>query len=382
MKIFKKSMPAVSICASSPRGRGFRLAGDASPLEEGLYESLRSTVPVIDAAITKLVRLTGGFKLRCPDPEREAELNEFFDSVPVSVSGTSLATFSEIYLDSLLTYGRALGEILLSEQTRDISGLVCADCTQYRVRPGNAPGGFEVVSVLTGEPIPCLHPERLLYSVQNPSPKNPCGVSLLRGLPALSNILMCVYETIGENFERAGNVRYAVTYKPSNDGEASLARERAEELARQWAEGMESTKHGCIKDFVAVGDVGIKVIGADGIILDTEVPVRQLLEQLVSKLSIPPFLLGFSWSSTERMSSQQADILTSEIDYYRRLLTQMILKVVRLRCALVGIDEPVSVEWENVNLQDEEALARARLYNAQAEQIEIKNRKEESKNEQ
>ena len=37
----------------------------------------------------------------------------------------------------------------------------------------------------------------------------------------------------------------------------------------------------------------------------TNVPVRQLLEQLIAKLSIPPFLLGLSWSSTERMSSQQ-----------------------------------------------------------------------------
>jgi hypothetical protein len=101
--------------------------------------------------------------------------------------------------------------------------------------------------------------------------------------------------------------------------------------------------------------------------------VRQLLEQLVSKLSIPQFLLGFSWSSTERMSSQQADILTSEIDYYRRLLGQMIMKIVHLYCALCGIDEPVTLRWENVDLQDEESLARARLYNAQAEKAELEN---------
>ena len=36
-----------------------------------------------------------------------------------------------------------------------------------------------------------------------------------------------------------------------------------------------------ISDFVAVGDVGIKVIGADNQILDSEVPVRQMMEQII-----------------------------------------------------------------------------------------------------
>lgn len=64
---------------------------------------------------------------------------------------------------------------------------------------------------------------------------------------------------------------------------------------------------------MAVGDVSIKVIGADNQWIDTEVPVRQMLEQIVAKLSIPPFMLGLSWSTTERMSKQQADGLTSEL---------------------------------------------------------------------
>ena len=70
------------------------------------------------------------------------------------------------------------------------------------------------------------------------------------------------------------------------------------------------------------------------------------------------------------MSSQQADILTSEIDYYRRLLTPVLIKIVRTHLALCGKEERVKIVWDNVNLQDEESLARARLLNAQAQQIE------------
>lgn len=59
-----------------------------------------------------------------------------------------------------------------------------------------------------------------------------------------------------------------------------------------------------MRDFVAVGDVDIKVIGADSPVLDSQVPVRQILEQLVARTGIPPFMLGLSWSATERMSAQ------------------------------------------------------------------------------
>ena len=125
-----------------------------------------------------------------------------------------------------------------------------------------------------------------------------------------------------------------------------------------------------MQDFVAVGDIGIKVIGAENQLFDTNVPVRQLLEQIVSKLSIPPFLLGFSWSTTERMSTQQADILTSELEYFRRILTPLLRRVAVavLRCN--GFNCPADVQWDTINLQDETELADARLKNAQAAEIE------------
>ena len=85
--------------------------------------------------------------------------------------------------------------------------------------------------------------------------------------------------------------------------------------------------------------------------------------------------MGLNWSTTERMSSQQADILTSELEYYRRLLTPVLRKIAISFLRLNGIDSDVSIEWANINLQDEEALARARLYNAQAEQLELENEK-------
>ena len=126
---------------------------------------------------------------------------------------------------------------------------------------------------------------------------------------------------------------------------------------------------GEVRDFVAVGDVEIKVIGADNPVLDSEVPVRQLLEQIVAKLGLPPFMLGLSWSSTERMSSQQADILTSELEYYRSLLEPVVLKICRTWMTLNGFSSGFHVVWNDINLQDEVEEAKAELYRAQARQI-------------
>ena len=75
---------------------------------------------------------------------------------------------------------------------------------------------------------------------------------------------------------------------------------------------------------MAVGDVKASVIGADNQILDSEIPVRQMLEQIIAKTGLMPYMFGLSWSTTERMSQQQADILTTELESYRRIITPVL----------------------------------------------------------
>lgn len=134
-----------------------------------------------------------------------------------------------------------------------------------------------------------------------------------------------------------------------------------------------------VRDFVALGDVSIKVIGADNQILDSEIPVRQMLEQIVAKTGIPPFMFGLSWSSTERMSSQQADALTSELWAYRRILTPVILKISKTFLRLSGFAPQCEVLWDDITLQDEVEEAKAKLYNAKALEITEKLGKEGEK---
>ncbi len=331
-----------------------------------LYSSLREAVPVIDAALSKLVRLVGNFQVKAQDERFQKPLEHFVNSVSVGTGGVSLKCFISRYLDQLITYGCAIGEMVPQSDMRGLRGLYNASLKDVAVTQGENP--LETLVCARDINNTVLPNQSLIVSsLLNPEAGSVQGNSLLKGLPFVSSILLKILGCMGNNFDRAGNIRYAVTYKPS-DSSGVNARQRATEIAREWSRAMRDDSRVC--DFVAVGDVAVKVIGGDAQVLDYDIPMRHVLEQIVSKLCIPPFLLGLSWSSTERMSTVQADILTSELEYFRTLLTPVIEKIAETQLRFFGADCPVEVIWDNISLQDETELANARLLNARAQEIE------------
>lgn len=342
-----------------------------------LYRALRRSVPVVDAAIYKLIRLTGGVEVQCGNREAERALRRFLRTVPVGRGRYGMNAFLEEYLDSLLTCGQGIGEIVPQWDGRDIHALLCGRPEEITVREGASALDFAIWGWdEQGRPVELPYQKLLLFTPLNPEGDAPYGVSLLRGLPAFGELLMKIYETIGSNWERCGNARYAVICKGGEELDEGLARERCGEIAREWQSAMQSTKNGSVRDFVAVGDVEIRVIGADNQILDSEIPVRQLLEQIVAKTGLPPFMLGMNWSSTERMSSQQADMLTSELTAMRRTLEPVVERVCGLWLRMHGYDCDFEVVWEEINLQDQVEEAKAALYYQQAEKLRRENGEE------
>ena len=375
MKWRKKQAEAAELSAVQLRNgerHPFGALGDYVPLRHGearLYRAVREAVPVVDAAIYKLIRMCGGLAVRCGDPGAERELAEFLRTVPVGRGQMGLNAFLDAYLDSLLTCGRAVGEIVPGADMRDIAALLCGRVEDIEIREGENPLDFTIWGPGEGGQmgaLPCQ--ELILFTPLNPEAANPYGVSLLRSLPFMADILMKIYHTVGVNWERCGNVRFAVTCE---GGEG--AAERGRMLAGEWSRAMRETRGGSVRDFVAAGDVSIRVIGADAPVLDSQVPVRQIMEQIVSKTGIPPFMLGLSWNSTERMSSQQADMLTTEITALRRTLTPVVERVCRLWLRMRGVSCGFEVVWDDINLQDQVEEARAALYREQARKLRIEN---------
>ena len=273
----------------------------------------------------------------------------------------AIQSFLDRYLDDLFTCGHGLGEIVLTPDGTEIAALLCADPEQVEVKIGDSPLDFQLCRAGLGENRELPYQELLLFTPFQPTGDAPCGVSLLRSMPFLAGILLKIFQATGQNWERAGNLRFAVVCKPG-EGEETFAQERCGLLAREWSAAMQAGREGSVRDFVAVGDVDIKVIGADGPILDSQAPVRQILEQLVARTGIPPFMLGLSWSSTERM-------ITTEITAIRRAVEPALCRVAELWLRLHGVGERAEIVWEDINLQDMVEEARAELYWAQAEKL-------------
>ena len=299
MRLWRKRQPesaAAAVQLRSARKAPFGMLADYVPLRDGeteLYRTVREAVPVLDAAIHKIIRLTGGVTVRCEDPEAERGLREFLRTVPAGRGQYGVNAFLESYLDSMLVCGRAVGEIVPEPGARGIAALLCASVADVEVREGESGVDFALrARDELGQMVELPYQELLLFTPMNPEAEHPYGVSILRSLPFLTDILTKIYHTIGVNWERCGAVRYAVTCRD----------------------------------------------GADSPILESEVPVRQILEQLVAKTGIPPFMLGLSWSSTERMSAQQADMLTTEITAIRRTLTPVLERICRLWLRMRGRD--------------------------------------------
>ncbi len=345
-----------------PLGRG----------EERVYREIREAIPVLDAAIGKLVRLTGGFSVRCSSTQSLRALEEFLKTVPCGHAQVGIDSFLSGYLDSLLTYGRAVGEMVVANGR--MRAVCWADVTQLQAE--EAENSLDTVLYgpdRSGQLVRLPYQNLLLFSTLNPEPKNPFGVSIFRGMPFLADILLKIYTTVGVNWERAGNVRYSVVCKTKPEDDPVSVQERGKQIAREWARAMEENKNGRVRDFVAVGDVEIKVIGGEGPILDSQVPVREILEQLVAKTGLPPFLLGLNWSTTERMSTQQADLLTSELWALRRSVEPVLRKICKTYLALEGLDDRAEIVWDDISLQDitQESqtalnLAQAAKYRAEA----------------
>ena len=285
--------------------------------------------------------------------------------MPCGRGQVGIDSFLAGFMDSLLVYGRSVGEMVIDRGR--LKAVCWGDVTQLQVMEGDSPLDVELWGPdSTGRMGALPYQHLLLFTTLNPEAAHPYGVSIFRGMPFLADILMKIYSTIGSNWERAGNIRYSVVCKNSDNMDPAMAQERGKQVAAEWGRAMEDAKTGTVRDFVAVGDVEIKVIGGEAPILDSQVPVRQILEQLVAKTGLPPFLLGLNWSTTERMSTQQADILTSELWALRRTVEPILHKICKTYLSLEGLDDRVEIRWNDISLQDITEEAKADLYKAQA----------------
>ena len=165
----------------SSRRHPFGVFDGYVPLGDGearLYRAVREAVPVVDAAIMKMIRLVGGFTVECGDGRAREELSEFLRTVNVGRGQRGINSFLDSYLDSMITCGRAVGEIVLGN--RDIAAIICGNVADVQVKEGHTPG-FRLAGGRT-ESL-CLPRQELLLFTPTTRRRAPLQVSMLRVCP-------------------------------------------------------------------------------------------------------------------------------------------------------------------------------------------------------
>ena len=150
----RREPPAAVVQVRRGEGHPFGAVDRYVPLRTGetaLYRAIREGVPILDAAIWKLVRLCGGVGVKCADRTAQAGLEEFFRTVDTGWGQRGIQSFLDRYLDDLFTCGHGLGEVVLTPDGKEIAALLCADPEQVEVKLGDSPLDFKLCRAGLGE---------------------------------------------------------------------------------------------------------------------------------------------------------------------------------------------------------------------------------------
>jgi SPP1 gp7 family putative phage head morphogenesis protein len=366
---------AAIVHVGNPMGPWTDAMGGFEPrkVSPALYEALREALPILDGSIARLVELDGIIRVRGDNDAIVAEIEDWMRDVPVNDAEKGLQAVYEAQGNERYEQGFGIVEWVTDKKSTDIVGMRVADSKgihfrrdatglQVFYRPpgrnlevgaGDARGNVE--RILRGQAAQTidagqllawgykpLDRARLLYTVNQPDADNPYGNSVLRSLEFNGQSLLVIQNALQRSWARFGDPPLLVVYKVANkrvvDNPVELDKRR-DQIAKNLRTAMEEKGKGNSVDVVqAIGkddDLVIKVIGGEGEVLEIEAPARHLLEQVVSKVGLPPWMLGLQFSTSERMAEQQAGMALqgSKTRFERRRpdLTHLVATMLRLR---------------------------------------------------
>ncbi|HET6805315.1 MAG TPA: hypothetical protein VFH59_07750 [Frateuria sp.] len=314
------------------------------------YEALREALGILDGAINRLVTVDGILGVEGANDKLVQEIErDLFGAIPVGDLQGGLQAFYAGQGNEMYEQGFTVGEMVLDRKGREVIGLRVADSkgvlfnrniesglleTWYLPPLPNVHGrrdGTDAVetvmrntarqqaaSVLQGKGYALLDPGTLIYSAFNPENDQPYGVSLLRSIEFVGQILLKMHNATGQVWDRFGDPVFHVNYKTKNRQASSdtTLEKRRKALADTLQGALNAKRSGNSADFVtAVGaddEIAISIIGGDGKVLNIEMPARHMLEQILAKTGQPAWMLGMQFSTAERMADNQAEVVLQE----------------------------------------------------------------------
>jgi SPP1 gp7 family putative phage head morphogenesis protein len=374
------------------------------------YEVLREGIPIIDSAIRRLISLNGTIKVIGDNMALVKELEDFCLNVPVNDMQKGIHAFLENFSNETFEQGFSISEFIATRKRDDIERLQVADSkriTFRRTELGRAEPWYwsgipqnsnytmpadiiqEIISARYGqvvnyngvEDVKLNMDNKLYFSINNEN-SDPYGVSIMRSLEFIAQILVTLENSMKSTAERFGDPSFHAHYKGKGSNED--IKTRRSNLQTDLNTVLTAKRNGKSGDLVTAGgpdsEVEVKIIGHEGQLFQYEIPLRHLLEQIVSKTNLPSWMLGIYWSTTERMATLEVEsaLADAKIRQFAMLpeLIRLFSAFLRLRgrnwnTVTTSLDEPGDwgIIFQTPNLRDLVAQAQALFLTAEANQL-------------
>ena len=348
------------------------------PVDLALYDTITRSLPFVDRAFRTLSRMITPFEITCDNEPTQEALTQWLEDVRVNYLFRGFQAFGRPYVRQALKYGKTAGEVVLAPSKREIEGLHVIDGKVLRIVRDDEQGlllgqddGKGGVSVYET-------PELFVYSAINSEGDNPHGVSLLRSVPFVADCLLRMEMAVRRLWQRSGAPSFLIWYQVDKD--VGITDDKLKEiqsaLETDWHDSQKVrwNEEG-IQDFAGAGQgtLMFQAIGSDVKELTFEQPHRAMQEQIVASVELAPFMLGLQWSTTERMSQQQADCIVSTVEDIRVELKPDFLHILDWVQRVMGLRGKVGLAWKPVNLQDAREQAMAEFMAARTRKTKIDN---------
>ncbi len=381
------------------------------------YEALREGIPIIDAAIRRLISLNGTVKIIGDNAAIVKELEDFCLNVPVNDHQKGIHAFLENFSNETFEQGFSLPEFIATPDLKDIAQLRVPDSKQiffrrrgdggtdpwYRylnnflpssVTRYSSPGSLaerilaatynQAIYINSGWEVKLDPVNKLYFSINNEN-VDPYGVSLMRSMEFCSQILMTLQNSVKNTWERFGDPSYHVKYKTNKkDLGPDTLEGRRQKIQTDFSNAIRSKRAGKSADFVtalnADADMTISVVGHDNQVLELLVPAQHVLEQIVSKTGLPAWMLGVGSKTVQGMAALEVEAALQDAKIRQLAMLPELIRLMsvflRLRSRswkTITTDPAKPGDWgivfETPNLRDLVAQAQARFLNSQADQM-------------
>jgi len=373
------------------------------------YEALRRAIPLLEGGINCLVRLDGIVRFDRDSPGIDKgladELTAAMSELPVDDGEIGLQSYYEIIGNEIYEQGFAMAERLMNRRrlvgirTADSKGLLARRNEDGVIEWYYRPPAYELATRRNGTDYTevvlrnnivnvtpgylnqlnyvQLDPSTMVYNAFHPESNNPYGVSILRSVEFVSQILLRMQNATGHVWDRFGDPSFQVKYKTKNRTlkQPDLDK-RVAKIATDLANVLSAKRNGNSADLAhAIGaddDISIEVIGGNGKVIDLKMPANHMVEQILAKLPIPGWMIGLSEAQAGRMADQQSEmvLMDAKVRFERRKPGLKNIVATHLRGEGVTW-KPGSwdVVQELPNLRDVQKMAQARFLNAQADMM-------------